>query len=218
MRHKSHRAGGARLTLPGFLLGMAACLAAGLAAGLSGCLEESDPQRCARKPPLGGNPIGTWEVLDVCADPQMPYYLEVCPAARIELVGAFAKGGTIEFGADNSYKDSIILGVSQKLEAPLSCFPRFASCYELGLELAKNTTEELASKTSTVEKKAFCRGTNGQCKCAMDMTTTFKETSTYTVTGNTYKIASEDFPTEFSVVGNEMRIQTGEVTGRLLRK
>jgi hypothetical protein len=182
--------------------------------GAAGCLDEEKPLECPTATPIGGDPTGRWEVLDICVNTK-PDFLEGCPAARIEIVG-ITGAGTLDYRADGTYHDQTQLIQSAEIDAPLSCFPRAKSCYDLGTLLTSETRKPAGSATPTQVDvvRTFCRGTD-QCRCAYRSVTTFDERATYKRNGTELQVA--DGTLRYSVIGNELRVQTDGIFARLVR-
>lgn len=183
------------------------------AATLSGCEDEEAPQACPTMIPSGGNLVGTWEPIEVCATISfMDSFTPNCPESKTFLEGAHALGGTLEFRADGTYHDETIVTLSVRYEYPLRCLGT-KSCVEVGPLLKQSLEKTTATQTTTAV--AFCRGTD-LCKCAAQTEISSHDTSTYTVTATSYTEGGQKV--DYSAVGNELRVQGPGLTARLLRK
>jgi hypothetical protein len=198
----------------GMLAAVGAC-AAVLATLAAGCLDEEGPLRCVRQPASGGNPVGIWEFMDYCLEPK-PEVVAGCPEMKIEYEGTQALGGTIELRADGRFIDNTVSTQSARIEAPLRCFPSASGCAQVG-QLFRGALENPMppDATRTTAAGVFCRG-DDLCRCVLTTRTTAHIDSMYSLSGATYTIPTET--AEFSVLGNELRIQSAEWAARLLRK
>jgi hypothetical protein len=178
-----------------------------LAALPSGCEDEDGPLRCPEMTATGGNPVGRWEPFDTCFEPDPnEAFFPACPEIKLEYQGTHTLGGTVELTADGTYHDQSIVSQSGIFEVPLRCVPQVKACGDLGPMLQKPAANVAETEMIT----AFCRGSD-TCKCVLEVETHSNITAPYRLDGATYFIG--DGKGEFSVVGNELRIQEDHMMG-----
>jgi hypothetical protein len=187
---------------------------------LSACEDEEGPLKCQRMKAVGGNPVGIWERMDFCLEPDPDEVLfDACPAIKPAYQGTHVLGGTFELRADGTFRDQSISSQSARVEVPLRCVPQAGSCANLAIVL--KTALESPDATGAASHKAtiFCRGSD-PCSCVLEVETKGDQKGTYKIDGASYLL--EDQAGEFSIIGNELRIQSpprlmGGFTGRFLR-
>jgi hypothetical protein len=187
---------------------------------LSACEDEDGPLKCQRMNPIGGNPVGMWERMDFCLEPDPDEVLfDACPSIKPAYQGTHVLGGTFELRADGTYRDQSVSSQSARVEVPLRCVPQVSSCASLATALKTAIESPDATGAATNTAIIFCRGSD-PCSCVLEVETKGDKKGTYKIDGAKYLL--DDDAGEFSIIGNELRIQSparpsGAFTGRFLR-
>jgi len=127
---------------------------------------------CATASPCGGDIVGAWRVMQSCFSEDLG---SVCPGASATI--AFASGGTMTFGADQTYAANTAGGATTHYHYPGACIPNGYTCAQYGQLL---TSVGLYSSVNCISDAA------GFCNCdAITASTSPTETGTYRTSGVT---------------------------------
>jgi hypothetical protein len=182
---------------------------------LATCEDEEGPLRCPRMNAVGGNPVGVWERMDFCLEPDPDEVLfNACPTIKPAYQGTHVLGGTFELRADGTFRDQSVSSQSARVDVPLSCVPQAGSCAMLATLLKTALEAPDATGGATNTATIYCRGTD-PCRCVLEVQTKGDQKGTYKIDGAKYLL--DDEAGEFSIIGNELRIQSRNFTGRFLR-
>lgn len=185
---------------------------AGFAIGVMvvGCSSNSggSADDCGKIAPCGGNIVGTWKIVDSCAD-SSPATTSTgsCPGETFQ-VASFSASGTIAFNADMTYKVSLTESASETATAPTSCLSTGGipvSCDEFAKVVAEVTPADAGASTT-------CTASGSTCSCHVDLSgLAVHEMGTYSLSGNT--ISSTPSPSTgmssaagYCVQGNTLHI------------
>jgi hypothetical protein len=160
---------------------------AGFAIGvmLVGCSSNSSGSggNCGKVAPCGGDIVGTWKVVDSCADSaQATTSTGSCPGETLQ-VASFSASGTITFNADMTYTDSLTESASATATAPTSCLSTGGipvSCDRYAKFLADVTPADAGASTT-------CAVSGSTCSCHVILSgLVVHEMGTYSLSGNTF--------------------------------
>jgi hypothetical protein len=148
--------------------GAALLLAGGL---FFGCGD--DGRECSSFDPCGGDPVGEWNIDDLCVETGN-LMVPGCEDARLDFSGVRASG-TMRFDEGGAFSGEIQLSGTGRVVLPTSCLPEGATCDQL-------RNEDISCLTS-----------GGSCVC----TAQFEEqmgsgAGTWEVSGSSITFASED--------------------------
>ncbi len=170
----------------------------------SGCLDEEPPLACPQLSTTGGNPVGKWEILDVCMEAPL-LKGESCADLR-EVIQGVAGTGSVEYGSETIRFDMTI-AVMRQVTFSRSC---------LGTLPCDRAAEILLRDPAQAVTGAVCRGTD-HCVCGVRQKVRMNHTDTYVIRGHEILESQDPTPYKFLVVGNELRIQQNTTQIRFTR-
>jgi hypothetical protein len=128
--------------------------------------------------PCGGNLLGRWEVLKVCAtaaeEKQFGDDIKLCPESSI--VVSVTSTGFVEFDAQGVLKYDTVTAAHLTESVPASCVAAEQDC--AGVQAA------IAAQPQTTA--ATCRATTAGCDCIYDVSAPHKVESGYVAAGTSY--------------------------------
>lgn len=185
-------------------------LALALTLGTASCGSGSGGS-CGTVAACGGDPTGTWKFTSDCAPGAASAFKNAkCPAATAN--ANLSATGTISFGADKSYSESITSNGSVVLMIPASCLPaNGTTCAQLG-PMLQGSGGTGASPFSS----ATCSGTTS-CTCNLVIApTTTADTGTWASAGTSIDLTSAaNGPGgggPYCVKGNELHLLSVDMT------
>ena len=188
---------------------------AGFAIGVTlvGCSSDSSGSggNCGKVAPCGGDIVGTWKVVDSCAD-SAPATTSTgaCPGETFQ-VASLSASGTITFSADMTYDVSLIESASETATVPTSCLGTGGtggipvSCDEFAKVLAEVTPADAGASTT-------CAASGSNCRCNTVLSgLAVHDKGTYALSGST--LTSTSIPSTgtstaagYCVQGNTLHI------------
>ncbi|MGC4093882.1 MAG: hypothetical protein QM756_39450 [Polyangiaceae bacterium] len=192
------------------LFGIVGCLTF-LFAACGGSSDSGGSADCGKLQPCGGNPVGTWKLVDTCVDTAAvnDQVKSMLPATvtcdGLTVKSADATGtGSMTFNADMSYSTSTTSTITMTVFVPTACLtvgPLTLTCDQLGASLGGSAAQFESFK---------CVESTGGCNCnAVTKPETAAETGTYSVDGVNLTVSpsnGDPDTSEFCVKGSEIHI------------
>ncbi len=178
-----------------------------IALGGAACLDEELPLKCPTLRSAGGNPVGRWELIDVCLD--APRFMEMnCPELREEIQG-IAGMGFIEYTATGQTTSDLKLTLMRQIVLPRRCATAVTRCEQIG--------DAYRLRKDLSVTGAVCRGTE-ECTCGIRQEFVSKGADSYEIRGGNKIYETSSMVTfDFAATSNELRLQTPGILIRLTR-
>jgi hypothetical protein len=177
-----------------FMKAFGVCVAIGVA--FLGCSSSSGSDAsatCGKVAACGGSIVGTWKIVDACADTSVSSTMNTACPNESAKAGTVSASGTVTFNADMTYKVDFTESVTETLVVPMSCLSMggaTVSCDELTTALGGGGLQGDAGTTT-----ATCTTSGANCNCTIDVNgQTTSEMGTYTVSGTNFTTTSSTSP------------------------
>ncbi len=164
-------------------------LGAWLAIGVTflGCSSSSGTsgEDCGKVAPCGGDIVGTWKIVDSCADISSASLANsACPNETLS-VNSISVSGSVTFTANMTYTVSASESASETLSVPMNCLSSggvTVTCDDLAT--AANGLNKSDGGTTTM---TTCTTSGSSCSCNITASgVSDDEMGTYTLSGNTF--------------------------------
>ena len=143
---------------------------------------------CAAFTPCGGDVEGTWDYAEGCVTDPFNEVRATCPSATLE--NLTVKGqGFVTLNAGEAARNLTLSG-SGVLNVPAAC-------------VSGTTCNSIAATLSATGATATCADADGGCRCDASLKKVIKESTTYTLSGNTLVTNGRTY--EYCVSGSTLQ-------------
>jgi hypothetical protein len=162
--------------------------------------SDSDADLACDDDACGGDPIGSWQIVDSCLDFQIDPP-ETCPTATVTVDASFT--GTASFDADGTFDRTVNLSGDSTMTFPASCLEG-ATCAQIEAQVQPNFPDITCADAAA-----------GACACTYSIEQDQSDSGTWEVSGSTLTTTGTDGEpeaAEFCVSGDTflLRLDTGD--------